>query len=245
MMDIFSHFIFTVAIMAPIFGFKEISFICKVLFTSSVFAIFCYAFLGMNMAYLFAVGAFSFVAMGHFLHRSLKGDRNLFILFCSLFGAIFLAGFSHIGDYLWILLGNVPSMYSPIRPQNLWHVPIFAFSLSLISIPILIEIVEYFSSRFDLYSFPKFNFRSILSATFLGYLFHIFTDSITYDFDIWWFYPFSKTHFSLYDLANEGILMMETSTNPWSWVYYYLTIPILLFVLIYVLLVLLIKKEMN
>jgi membrane-bound metal-dependent hydrolase YbcI (DUF457 family) len=66
-------------------------------------------------------------------------------------------------------------------------------------------------------------FAPLLSITFLGYLFHIFADSITYDFDIWWLFPLSDIHFSVYDLADTGRLLATDPANPWGWVYYYLT----------------------
>lgn len=170
---------------------------------------------------------------------SVGQEKPFFKLFMLCAATMVIAGFSHSGDRLFALVGQLPSMTSPLRPHNLWHTPTFGLLLSALAallIPRLLNSVRRGIAKVRKIEWARFNprFVPLLAATYLGYLIHVFADSITYDFDVWWGFPFSRVHFSLYDLAHSGKLLAADPANPWGWWYYYLTPALIVIAMVFV-----------
>lgn len=241
-MDIFSHFVFIIALILPILSMDESEDIWKILFVVVSFSLVVFFIIAMSIPFLIWSGALACSAMVYFFYKSLE-NRRYFFVFSAIVGAVAVSSLSHVVDYMVIALPiSIPPMDSPFRPQNLWHTISFSILLTGLTALLLPKLHRHFSSKFN-YKKYEFGFISVFSSILLGYLSHIFADSITYDFDVWWAFPFSDIHFSLYDLADSGLLLMESNANPWNWVYYYLNVPLLLFALSYLILIVLIKKE--
>jgi len=155
-----------------------------------------------------------------------RGER-LFI--AALIGSQLLAGFSHPFDFVLLrLTGHIPD--GMWRPQHFWHTPLFALSYCALVSPLVARLL-------------KLDLRTAFIGLALGYGVHIACDTITYDFPIYWAWPFTdRSAFSfetafrpvcdgtyttfgsvLYwfgDAANTPT-GLATYNPKWSWVIYW------------------------
>lgn len=206
-----------------------------------------YAVLGLSMSFINFTDLVAYLIILYILYLAWVKKKPFFKLFMLCTATVAIAGSSHGADRLFGLMGELPPMSSPFRPHNFWHSPIFALALSIIAvliIPRILNLLSGFIARMRRIEWARFRPETIplLAATYLGYLIHIFADSITYDFDVWWLFPFSNVHFSLYDLANTGKLLALDPANPWGWVFYYLTPALVICVIVFAGLCYLAKK---
>jgi len=247
-MDNFGHLLL-VLLLSTLIGLSTYRFTAKITAFCVAAILPAFAVFGLSMNLIYFGDFVSYLIILYFLYLVLMRNESFLKLFMASFAAVILAGFSHSADRILIWIrGSIPSMDSPLRPHNLWHSPLFALSLSILAtliIPPVLNLLSQGISRINGSKLSKLEPKIIplLAATYFGYLTHIFADSITYDFDVWWIFPFSNVHFSLYDLANNGRVLALDQANPWGWVYYWLTPAILIIFGIFVFLSYLIKKN--
>jgi hypothetical protein len=117
------------------------------------------------------------------LYWGLKdGRRQLFV--CLLIGGQVLSAYTHMFDVIFLhIAGYVPE--GMWRPHNIMHTPLAGFLIPLAVLP-LARLV--------------FRRAGILGCYFmmtLGYFLHIFADTVTYDYQVYVFWPFSGWSFTL------------------------------------------------
>ncbi len=236
-MDNLNHLLFAILLITP-FGISSYRFAMKALLMYGAAVAIGYLVFDLSMNFVSFTGFLAYIIIFYILYMAWTGKKPFFKLFLLSLSTVFVAGQSHSADRFLGFFTEVPSMSSPFRPHNFWHAPFFAILLSALVALILPRILNSIGeivrnkTQFQLKKFET-KFLPLFSITFLGYLFHIFADSITYDFDVWWLFPFSDVHFSLYDLANAGKLLATDVANPWGWVYYYLTPALIVIAAIY------------
>lgn len=229
------------------FGLSSYRLTAKIVACYVVTVTIGYAVLGLSMSFIKVTDIVTALIILYILYLAWVKKKPFFKLFMVCTATAGIAGASHEADRFFGLIGQIPSMSSPFRPQNVWHSPLFALALSIFAvliIPRILNLVSGFIARTRRIEWAKFRPKTIplLAATYLGYLIHIFADSITYDFDVWWLFPFSNVHFSLYDLANTGKLLASDPANPWGWWFYYLTPALVICAVVFVGLCYLAKK---
>lgn len=237
-MDSLNHLIFAVLLVTP-FGLSSYRLTAKIVLLYGGAVAVGYAFLGLSMNFIYLTDVVAYLIIFYILYLAWVRKRPFFKLFVLCLATVFIAGQSHGADRLFALIGQIPPMTSPIRPHNLWHTPAFGLILSAISaflIPRFLNLAKGVIAKFREIDWANFDpsFVPLLAVTYLGYLIHVFADSITYDFDVWWMFPFSNIHFSLYDLADAGKLLATDPGNPWGWVYYYLTPALIIAAIVFV-----------
>lgn len=229
------------------FGLSSYRLTAKIVACYVVTIVIGYAVLGLSMNFINFTDIVAYLIILYILYLAWVKKEPFFKLFMLCTATVTIAGNSHGADSIFGLIGQLPPMSSPFRPHNFWHSPLFALSLSIIAvltIPRILNLLSGFIARTRRIEWAKFKPKTLplLAVTYLGYLIHIFADSITYDFDVWWLFPFSNVHYSLYDLANTGELLALDPANPWGWVFYYLTPALIICAVVFVGLCYLAKK---
>lgn len=237
-MDSLNHLLFAVLLVTPL-GLSSYRLTGKIVACYAVVVSIGYTVLGLSMNFIHFTDLAAHLILLYILYLAWVKKKPFFKLFMLCAATMVIAGFSHSGDRLFALVGQLPSMTSPLRPHNLWHTPTFGLLLSALAallIPRLLNSVRRGIAKVRKIEWARFNprFVPLLAATYLGYLIHVFADSITYDFDVWWGFPFSRVHFSLYDLAHSGKLLAADPANPWGWWYYYLTPALIVIAMVFV-----------
>jgi hypothetical protein len=96
-------------------------------------------------------------------------------------GGLILAAYSHLFDKAFLLfVDNLPE--GMWRPHNMIHSPFFGLALSALAAPLVARLMK-LPDRLPLFF-----------AMVLGYFLHITMDTITYDYPIYWLWPFSDFH---------------------------------------------------
>jgi hypothetical protein len=96
-------------------------------------------------------------------------------------GGLILAAYSHLFDKAFLLfMSDLPD--GMWRPHNMIHSPFFGIALSALFAPLLARLMK-MPDRLPLFC-----------VLLLGYLLHIVMDTITYDYPIYWLWPFSDYH---------------------------------------------------
>jgi hypothetical protein len=139
-----------------------------------------------------------------------------------IFASTYISGASHVLDKILEEAGYDIVWKSMWRGHNLWHSPFMTIIFSFLASVMFYQIAVYIGSK----GYPIFEPRSSLYALFiactLGYFTHNFGDTITYDFDIFYFFPFHDYHFSGEDIVNHGLLTEpQTADKPEGTVYYW------------------------
>ena len=148
-----------------------------------------------------------------------RGEIGARLLIAALVGSQVLSGFSHAFDKLSLMVfGTVPT--GMWEPHLFWHTPIFALMPCLVFTPLMCR-------------FLKIPGRGVIfAALYVGYLLHILADTITYDFPIYWLWPFSDFKWSIYQafappipsaagLFGHPFINFGTSSyNAWGWIMY-------------------------
>lgn len=237
-MDSLNHLLFAILLATPI-GLSSYRFTAKILGLYGVTVAVGYSLFGLSMTFVYFTDIIAYFIIFYILYLAWVKKKPFLKLFMLTATTVIIAGQSHGADQLLGLFVEIPSKSSVFRPHNLWHVPIFALLISGLSVLVIPKFLNYARRgirKIRKVDWAKFtpDYISLLAVTFLGYLIHIFADSITYDFDVWWAFPFSRIHFSLYDLAESGKLLGESSYNPWGWIYYYLTPALVVCAAVYV-----------
>jgi len=226
-LDALNHLLFAVLLVTPA-GLSPYRLTAKMLACYAATASVGYVALGLSMDFIHLTDIVAYVIILYVLYLAWVKHENLLKLFMLCLATVAIAGASHGADRVFGILWQVPAADSPLRPHNIWHSPLFALALSVIAalaMPRALNLLSnlvYKIRAMELARFPP-KTPPLIAATYLGYLVHIFADSITYDFDVWWLFPFSDVHFSLYDLANTGRLLALDTANPWGWAFYQLT----------------------
>ncbi|UCE13577.1 MAG: hypothetical protein JSV04_15535 [Candidatus Heimdallarchaeota archaeon] len=145
-----------------------------------------------------------------------------------IFFASFVAANSHPVDFIIVLLGtttfdaleeNRDNMW---RPHNLWHTPLFSLIAAIVISVVLFYGMEILANRTKN---ERIRFRtpllSLILVSWTGYLIHILGDTLTYDFDIFYFWPFHDFGASFYDFANNGFIVSCPPANPDCFIYYW------------------------
>lgn len=150
-------------------------------------------------------------------YRGTTGEKSLI---AALIGSQILSGFSHTFDKLSLMIfGSVPE--GMWQPHIFWHSPLFAIMPCLVFTPVVSRLL-------------KIPGRLLVFASlYLGYALHILADTITYDFPIYWLWPFHDFHWSIYrsfcpplpvELGKFGSSFVNFGTSDynakWSWIMY-------------------------
>lgn len=230
-MDALNHLLFAVLLVTPA-GLSPYRLTAKMLACYAVTVSVGYVALGLSMNLVSLTDIIAYLLIVYIVYLAWVKKEPLLKLSMLCIATVAIAGASHGADRVLGLFMQVPPAGSPFRPHNLWHSPLFALALSAVSgwaIPRALNLLSRLAHIRGM-ELTKLSPRTIpvLAATYLGYLIHVFADSITYDFDVWWLFPFSDTHFSLYDLANAGKLLALDAANPWGWVFYQLTLALII-----------------
>jgi hypothetical protein len=107
-----------------------------------------------------------------------RGTRGRKLALCVGIGALVLSAYSHLFDK--ITLHFLPDLPEGMwRPHNVFHTPFAAIALSALAAPLLA------------WGMKLPDRRTIFGALALGYLLHIFVDTTTYNYPIYWLWPFS------------------------------------------------------
>lgn len=103
---------------------------------------------------------------------------------CLLIGGQILAAYTHLFDWFSLkLLGEIPvGMW---RPHNILHTPLMALIVSAVAAPIVGLLVK------------GLGYKRTFFFLLIGYLLHIFVDSITYDFGLYLLWPFDSFKISV------------------------------------------------
>jgi hypothetical protein len=106
-----------------------------------------------------------------------KGQLSERFFVAMIIGSQLLGGFSHPFDFILLkAIGHIPE--GMWRPQHFWHTPLFAVAYSTLVAPLVAKLL-------------RVSFKQAWCALVLGYALHIVADTITYDFPIYWFWPFT------------------------------------------------------
>jgi hypothetical protein len=126
-----------------------------------------------------------------------RGEERQRLFLCLLIGAQVLSAYTHVFDRVVLAWwGAVPE--GMWRPHTILHPPLAAFAISLAAAPLLNWLL---------------GLRGVWRTFFflvVGYLLHIFADTITYHFQVYPFWPVSSLHGSL-----AASFMAPDSVSRW------------------------------
>ncbi len=135
-------------------------------------------------------------------------------------GGLILAAYSHLFDKLFLVfVDTLPD--GMWRPHNMIHSPFFGIMLSLLFTPVIGKLMK-LPDRLPLFV-----------ALVTGYLLHITMDTITYDYPIYWLWPFSDYHstfitaFQQPDVTSQWlgdpyfVAVMPLKSNPQGYILYW------------------------
>jgi hypothetical protein len=115
----------------------------------------------------------------------LEPERRKQLTLGILIGGLVLAAYSHLFDKLFLLfVSDLPE--GMWRPHNMIHSPFFGIALSALATPLIGRLMK-LPDRLP-----------IFGAMVIGYMLHISMDTITYDYPIYWLWPFSDYHMTFY-----------------------------------------------
>ncbi len=116
-------------------------------------------------------------------------------------GGLVLAAYSHLFDKAFLLM--FPDLPEGMwRPHNIFHTPLFGIALSALVTPLLARIMK-MKDRLPLFA-----------ALVLGYMLHITVDTITYQYPIYWFWPFSDYHATFITAFQQPDAVSSWLGNP-------------------------------
>ena len=155
----------------------------------------------------------------YFVWKFWRGTTGQRFFVAMLVGSQLLGGFSHPFDLLVLKInGAVP--VGKWEPQNFWHTPLFALAYCLLASPLV-------------WMALKIPYRRALGGLVFGYALHISMDTITYNFPIYWLWPFSGWGWAFAQAwipettgtaTTFGAVLYrfrDTDYNPhWGWVIY-------------------------
>lgn len=157
------------------------------------------------------------------LEEQVNYEKIIMIFFAS-----FVAANSHPVDFIIVFLGTTTfdklgeNRYNMWRPHNLWHTPLFSLIAAVVISVVLFYGMEILAKRAK---DEKIRFRTplltLILVSWIGYLIHILGDTLTYDFDIFYFWPFHDYSASFYDFANNGFIVSCPPANPDCFIYYW------------------------
>ena len=117
-------------------------------------------------------------------------------------GGLILAAYSHLFDKLFLVfVDNLPD--GMWRPHNMIHSPFFGIMLSALATWPLAKLMK-LPDRLPLFA-----------AMAIGYLLHICMDTITYDYPIYWAWPFSDYHMTFYTAFHAPDVQSQWLGNPY------------------------------
>lgn len=120
---------------------------------------------------------------------------------CLLIGGQVLSAYTHMFDVIVLkLTGQIPT--GMWRPHNILHTPLAALVVSLVATP-LVGLVTRGLSRGRIFCF-----------LLLGYLLHIFADTVTYGYPIYLFWPLHPYHVALIDVFQRPEVASPWLGNP-------------------------------
>jgi len=226
-LDALNHLLFAVLLVTPA-GLSPYRLTARLLACYAVAVAGAYAALGLSMSFIHVTDIVAYSIVLCILYLAWVKQKAPLKLFMLCLATVAIAGASHGADRVFSMFCQVPPADSPFRPHNLWHSPLFGLALSAVAafaVPRVLNLLSRLVFRARGVELPSISAKIVplLAATYLGYLLHVFADAITYDFDVWWLFPFSESHYSLYDLANAGKLLALDAANPWGWAFYKLT----------------------
>ncbi|MFH0800451.1 MAG: hypothetical protein V2A66_09775 [Pseudomonadota bacterium] len=112
-----------------------------------------------------------------------KEDRKSYFV-CLLIGGQILSAYTHVFDSILLnITGSIPE--GMWRPHNIFHTPFAAVAIPLIVLP-LVRL-----------AMGRISFKGAFFYLSLGYFLHIVADTLTYNYQIYPFWPASSFHFSL------------------------------------------------
>lgn len=163
--------------------------------------------------------------------RMISKDVNIQVKFEKMIAIIFgdiASALSHGAD-AFLLFANLTTEAGLVehqrdvwRPHNLWHTPVFAIIASVAAMFCIFAFFDWYANRTK---DQMWKFRTplpmLMLAFFIAYYLHILGDTMTYEFPVYWFWPFSDFNISYYATANNGITVTCPPENPDCYVYYY------------------------
>ncbi|MHA2365040.1 MAG: hypothetical protein ACXAC7_13870, partial [Candidatus Hodarchaeales archaeon] len=179
--------------------------------------------LGFLILYLLMLGAIWGRHRSLTLQEKVNYEKIIIIFFAS-----WVASYSHAVDFLIVFFGTttydklLEYKTSMWRPHNFWHTPLFSLLATIIITIIIFYGMELLAKKTK---DENLRFRTplfmLIVVFWIGYLIHILGDTLTYDFDIYYFWPFHDYGASLYDFANDGFTVICPPENPDCFVYYW------------------------
>jgi len=116
-------------------------------------------------------------------------------------GGLVLSCYSHLFDKAFLLF--MPDLPDGMwRPHNMIHTPMFAIALSALVTPLLARLMKMKS------------WLPLFAALVLGYMLHITMDTITYDYPIYWLWPFSDYHSTFITAFQQPDAVSSWLGNP-------------------------------
>jgi membrane-bound metal-dependent hydrolase YbcI (DUF457 family) len=119
-------------------------------------------------------------------------------------GALILPAYSHAFDKLTLLFADAlpEGMW---RPHNVLHSPFAGLLLSTLATPLLCWLMKR----------PPGTRLAIFVGLIIGYVLHIVADTITYDYPIYWLWPFSDYHSTMITAFQAPDAVSHWLGNPY------------------------------
>jgi hypothetical protein len=136
-----------------------------------------------------------------------RGERRRQLTLGIFIGGLILAAYSHLFDKAFLLfMDDLPD--GMWRPHNMIHSPFFGIALSALFAPLLAKLMK----------LPEW--LPLFCALLIGYFLHIVMDTITYEYPIYWLWPFSDYH-STFIHAFQA----PDATSSWLGNPYFVAVP--------------------
>lgn len=180
-----------------------------------------------NIGWAVCYGLFVYTIIERLRATDVKEQVNLEKVFALMVGNI-AAALSHGADDFLLAVDMTDKATLAahkrdlFRPHNFWHTPFFAVFSAVIAMTTIFYFFEWYSKKTEE---GILRFRTPLKYLILSYIIafylHILGDTGTYDYPIFWFWPFNSMNFSLYSLINNGLVVSCPPGNPDCFVYFY------------------------
>lgn len=172
--------------------------------------------------------------IGYLLYKrsqssSAEDQARLEQLAIVLFGATYLSAASHAFDQVLDDSGFFIEWRDMWRGHNVWHAPMTAIIFSFLTALIVFYGFRYIGESKNEIFITRSTVLGLFLACTFGYFTHIIADTITYDFQIFWFFPFIDYSFSGEDIVNHGIFTEQPRPNKPEGTVYYWSIPFFAF----------------